>query len=129
MLEECLNYTNLVKGIRVQRSDLVGLIMRRNELANNILKASTAQLLPPMLQVRSFLNMVLYISIESLKVNILIFCYRIQMCAKDAAILMFAPFIIRYVDVGSECSYRDYRVNCCFTPMLFTCNCMLWVFL
>ncbi|KAL0547963.1 hypothetical protein IC582_012402 [Cucumis melo] len=38
------------QGIRVQRSDLVGLIMRRNELANNILKASTAQLLPPMLQ-------------------------------------------------------------------------------
>ncbi|KAG7018906.1 DNA replication ATP-dependent helicase/nuclease DNA2, partial [Cucurbita argyrosperma subsp. argyrosperma] len=39
------------QGIRVQRSDLVGLIMRRNELANNILKASTAQLLPPMLQI------------------------------------------------------------------------------
>lgn len=53
VLEECLNYMNLVKGIRVQRSDLVGLIMRRNELANNILKASTAQSLPPMLQVGS----------------------------------------------------------------------------
>lgn len=64
-MEGHLNFMNLVKGIRVQRSDLVGLIMRRNELANNILKASTAQLLPPMLQVCSFLNMVLQISIES----------------------------------------------------------------
>ncbi|KAL5799099.1 hypothetical protein ACOSQ2_003919 [Xanthoceras sorbifolium] len=38
------------QGITVRRSDLVGLIMRRNELANDILKASTLQQLPPMLQ-------------------------------------------------------------------------------
>ncbi|OWM91537.1 hypothetical protein CDL15_Pgr024861 [Punica granatum] len=38
------------QGIAVRRSDLVGLIMRRNELANDILKALTAQQLPPMLQ-------------------------------------------------------------------------------
>uniref|UniRef100_A0A2N9F1V3 DNA replication ATP-dependent helicase/nuclease n=1 Tax=Fagus sylvatica TaxID=28930 RepID=A0A2N9F1V3_FAGSY len=36
------------QGIKVRRSDLVGLIMRRNELANDILKASTTQQLPPM---------------------------------------------------------------------------------
>ncbi|XP_030966740.1 DNA replication ATP-dependent helicase/nuclease JHS1 isoform X1 [Quercus lobata] len=39
-----------VKGIVVRRSDLVGLIMRRNELANDILKASTIQQLPAMIQ-------------------------------------------------------------------------------
>nr|DAD29246.1 TPA_asm: hypothetical protein HUJ06_030714 [Nelumbo nucifera] len=38
------------QGIAVQRSDLLGLIMRRNELANDILKASIIQQLPPMLQ-------------------------------------------------------------------------------
>lgn len=38
------------QGITVQRSDVVGLIMRRNELANDILKASRTQQLPPMLQ-------------------------------------------------------------------------------
>lgn len=43
----------LVKGISVQRSDLVGLIIRRNELANDILVASTTQQLPPMLRVCS----------------------------------------------------------------------------
>ncbi|XP_048140826.1 DNA replication ATP-dependent helicase/nuclease JHS1 isoform X5 [Rhodamnia argentea] len=37
-------------GITVRRSDLVGLIMRRNELATYILKALTTQQLPPMLQ-------------------------------------------------------------------------------
>ncbi|XP_019095046.1 PREDICTED: DNA replication ATP-dependent helicase/nuclease DNA2-like isoform X2 [Camelina sativa] len=37
-------------GISVQRSDLVGLIIRRNELANDILVASTTQQLPPMLR-------------------------------------------------------------------------------
>ncbi|KAF6135365.1 hypothetical protein GIB67_027239, partial [Kingdonia uniflora] len=37
-------------GIRVQRSDLIGLIMRRNELANDILKASITQKLPQMIQ-------------------------------------------------------------------------------
>ncbi|CAH2038530.1 unnamed protein product [Thlaspi arvense] len=38
------------QGISVQRSDLVGLIIRRNELANDILVASTTQKLPPMLR-------------------------------------------------------------------------------
>ncbi|KAJ1388065.1 P-loop containing nucleoside triphosphate hydrolase, partial [Sesbania bispinosa] len=38
------------QGIVVQRSDLVGLIMRRNELASDILKALTLQQLPPMIQ-------------------------------------------------------------------------------
>ncbi|MED6121097.1 hypothetical protein PIB30_027033 [Stylosanthes scabra] len=38
------------QGIVAQRSDLVGLIMRRNELASDILKALTLQQLPPMLQ-------------------------------------------------------------------------------
>ncbi|VVA90552.1 unnamed protein product [Arabis nemorensis] len=38
------------QGISVQRSDLVGLIIRRNELANDILVASTTQQLPPMLR-------------------------------------------------------------------------------
>ncbi|XWS74707.1 hypothetical protein CRYUN_Cryun01aG0020800 [Craigia yunnanensis] len=41
------------QGIVVRRSDLVGLIMRRNELANDILKALTTQQLPPMLQIPS----------------------------------------------------------------------------
>ncbi|KAJ8756155.1 hypothetical protein K2173_024702 [Erythroxylum novogranatense] len=38
------------RGVSVQRSDLVGLIMRRNELAVDILKASNMQHLPPMLR-------------------------------------------------------------------------------
>ncbi|WOL06102.1 DNA replication ATP-dependent helicase/nuclease DNA2 [Canna indica] len=38
------------QGVKVERSDLVGLIMRRNELAMDILKASRTQYLPPMLQ-------------------------------------------------------------------------------
>ncbi|KAK7350768.1 hypothetical protein VNO77_09705 [Canavalia gladiata] len=38
------------QGIMVQRSDLIGLIMRRNELASDLLKALTLQQLPPMLQ-------------------------------------------------------------------------------
>ncbi|KAK8715914.1 hypothetical protein V6N13_043239, partial [Hibiscus sabdariffa] len=41
------------QGIVVRRSDLVGLIMRRNELANDLLKALTTQKLPPMLQIPS----------------------------------------------------------------------------
>ncbi|XVE90822.1 hypothetical protein DITRI_Ditri20bG0106900 [Diplodiscus trichospermus] len=41
------------QGLVVRRSDLVGLIMRRNELANGILKALTTQQLPPMLQIPS----------------------------------------------------------------------------
>ncbi|XP_020538539.1 DNA replication ATP-dependent helicase/nuclease JHS1 isoform X2 [Jatropha curcas] len=38
------------KGIVVRRSDVVGLIMRRNELAHDILKASKMQQLPQMLR-------------------------------------------------------------------------------
>lgn len=38
------------KVVKVQRSDLVGLIMRRNELATDVLKASRTQHLPSMLQ-------------------------------------------------------------------------------
>lgn len=53
-------YWKFVKGIAVRRSDLVGLIMRRNELANDILKASTMQQLPPMTQVRLLLNVLVY---------------------------------------------------------------------
>ncbi|KAL5560584.1 hypothetical protein UlMin_036795 [Ulmus minor] len=41
------------QGITVRRSDLIGLIMRRNELATDLLKASTMQVLPPMLQSQS----------------------------------------------------------------------------
>ncbi|CAN4126033.1 unnamed protein product [Withania somnifera] len=43
-------HTNQTQGITVCRSDLVGLIMRRNELANDLLKATMTQQLPPMLQ-------------------------------------------------------------------------------
>ncbi|KAG5627158.1 hypothetical protein H5410_012376 [Solanum commersonii] len=43
-------HTDQTQGITVCRSDLVGLIMRRNELANDLLKASITQQLPPMLQ-------------------------------------------------------------------------------
>ncbi|XP_058104199.1 DNA replication ATP-dependent helicase/nuclease JHS1 isoform X2 [Magnolia sinica] len=43
-------HTDQTRGIPVRRSDVVGLIMRRNELATDILKASTTQLLPPMLR-------------------------------------------------------------------------------
>ncbi|XP_076913628.1 uncharacterized protein LOC143572322 [Bidens hawaiensis] len=47
-----LNYlhTDHTQGISVRRSELVGLIMRRNELASDHLKASKTQQLPPMLQ-------------------------------------------------------------------------------
>ncbi|KAM7277423.1 hypothetical protein ACFE04_019289 [Oxalis oulophora] len=38
------------QGILVQRSHLVGIIMRRNDLASDILKASTTQQLPQMLE-------------------------------------------------------------------------------
>ncbi|GFZ00758.1 DNA replication helicase [Actinidia rufa] len=43
-------HTDQTQGIVVRRSDLVGLITRRNELASDIRKASTSQQLPPMLQ-------------------------------------------------------------------------------
>ncbi|XP_065006281.1 DNA replication ATP-dependent helicase/nuclease JHS1-like isoform X1 [Musa acuminata AAA Group] len=42
--------TDQTQGVKVQRSDLIGLIMRRNELATEILKALRTQYLPPMLQ-------------------------------------------------------------------------------
>lgn len=43
-------HTDETRGIKVQRSDVVGLIMRRNELASDILKASAIQVLPPMIK-------------------------------------------------------------------------------
>ncbi|KAI3818648.1 hypothetical protein L1987_12463 [Smallanthus sonchifolius] len=43
-------HTDQTQGIAVRRSDLVGLIMRRNELASDVLKALMTQQLPPMLQ-------------------------------------------------------------------------------
>ncbi|GJN01915.1 hypothetical protein PR202_ga19219 [Eleusine coracana subsp. coracana] len=43
-------HTDQTLGIKAKRSDLIGLIMRRNELATDILKASTSQSFPPMLQ-------------------------------------------------------------------------------
>ncbi|XP_073037531.1 DNA replication ATP-dependent helicase/nuclease JHS1 isoform X4 [Primulina eburnea] len=43
-------HTDQTQGIFVRRSDLTGLIMRRNELANDIRKASSTQQLPPMSQ-------------------------------------------------------------------------------
>ncbi|XP_019235818.1 PREDICTED: LOW QUALITY PROTEIN: DNA replication ATP-dependent helicase/nuclease DNA2-like, partial [Nicotiana attenuata] len=43
-------HTDQTQGITVRRSDLVGLIMRRNELANDLLKTTITQQLPPMLQ-------------------------------------------------------------------------------
>ncbi|CAN0842535.1 DNA replication ATP-dependent helicase/nuclease JHS1, partial [Linum grandiflorum] len=42
--------SDLTQGIKVRRSDVTGIIMRRNELANDIRKASTSQVLPPMLK-------------------------------------------------------------------------------
>ncbi|CAJ2669775.1 unnamed protein product [Trifolium pratense] len=42
--------TDQTQGITVQRSDIVGLIIRRNELASDILKALVLQQLPPVLQ-------------------------------------------------------------------------------
>nr|XP_028961324.1 DNA replication ATP-dependent helicase/nuclease DNA2 [Malus domestica] len=49
----CYLQSDQTQGIVARRSDLVGLIMRRNELANDILKASQTQVLPPMLQCQS----------------------------------------------------------------------------
>ncbi|KAL3613640.1 hypothetical protein CASFOL_041714 [Castilleja foliolosa] len=43
-------HTDQTQGISVRRSDLIGLIMRRNELANDLFKALTTQQLPPMIQ-------------------------------------------------------------------------------
>uniref|UniRef100_A0A453CXH4 DNA replication ATP-dependent helicase/nuclease n=1 Tax=Aegilops tauschii subsp. strangulata TaxID=200361 RepID=A0A453CXH4_AEGTS len=44
-------HTDQTLGIKVKRSDLIGLMMRRNELASEILKASFSQSFPAMLQV------------------------------------------------------------------------------
>nr|XP_028949392.1 DNA replication ATP-dependent helicase/nuclease dna2-like [Malus domestica] len=46
----CYLQSDQTQGIMARRSDLVGLIMQRNELANDILKGSRTQLLPPMLR-------------------------------------------------------------------------------
>ena len=46
-----IHFPYFLKGINVKRADLIGLIMRRNELATEILKASISQSFPPMLQV------------------------------------------------------------------------------
>ncbi|KAL5973677.1 hypothetical protein ACLOJK_030333 [Asimina triloba] len=43
-------HTDQTRGIEVRRSDAVALIMCRNELATNILKASRTQILPPIVQ-------------------------------------------------------------------------------
>ncbi|GMH21627.1 hypothetical protein Nepgr_023469 [Nepenthes gracilis] len=43
-------HTDQTQGIVVRRSDVIGLIMRRNELARDIVKASIVQQLPPMLR-------------------------------------------------------------------------------
>uniref|UniRef100_A0A0D9W8R2 DNA replication ATP-dependent helicase/nuclease n=1 Tax=Leersia perrieri TaxID=77586 RepID=A0A0D9W8R2_9ORYZ len=43
-------HTENTLGIKVKRSDLIGLIIRRNELATEILKASISQSFPPMIQ-------------------------------------------------------------------------------
>ncbi|ONM14575.1 DNA replication ATP-dependent helicase/nuclease JHS1 isoform X2 [Zea mays] len=49
-------HTDQTLGIKVKRTDLIGLIMRRNELATEILKASMSQSFPPMLQSPSTCN-------------------------------------------------------------------------
>ncbi|XP_061997380.1 DNA replication ATP-dependent helicase/nuclease JHS1 [Rosa rugosa] len=46
----CYLQSDQTQGIAVRRSDLVGLIMQRNQLANDIVKASRLQVLPPMLR-------------------------------------------------------------------------------
>ncbi|XP_065859442.1 DNA replication ATP-dependent helicase/nuclease JHS1 [Euphorbia lathyris] len=43
-------WSDQTQGIMARRSDLVGLIMRRNEVANHIINASKMQKLPPMLR-------------------------------------------------------------------------------
>ncbi|KAG8082955.1 hypothetical protein GUJ93_ZPchr0014g47069 [Zizania palustris] len=49
-------HTDQTLGIKVKRSDLIGLIMRRNELATEILKASISQSFPTMIQSPSTCN-------------------------------------------------------------------------
>lgn len=90
-------YVKFAKGTTVQRSDLIGLIMRRNELAHSIIKASSVQQLPPMLQVFLWNKPCQFISLSS----IFAIPYsefqpcRIQICAKVVAISVLVPFIIR----------------------------------
>ncbi|GLJ43384.1 hypothetical protein SUGI_0901420 [Cryptomeria japonica] len=43
-------HTNQTQGVAVQHADLIGLMMRRNDHASNLLAASSTQLLPPMLK-------------------------------------------------------------------------------
>ncbi|KAH9297337.1 hypothetical protein KI387_029019, partial [Taxus chinensis] len=43
-------HTNETQGVAVQHADVIGLMMRRNEHATNLLAASSTQLLPPMLK-------------------------------------------------------------------------------
>lgn len=72
-----------VQGVVVRRSDLVGLIMRRNELADSILKASTTQRLPPMLKVYSKWSLlyeyILYV-IVCLNISLLLYMQNPNMC-------------------------------------------------
>ncbi|KAL6552556.1 DNA replication ATP-dependent helicase/nuclease jhs1 [Orobanche hederae] len=42
-------HTDQTQGISLRRSDLIGLIMRLNELANDLLKALTTKELPQMI--------------------------------------------------------------------------------
>ncbi|PRQ49531.1 putative DNA helicase [Rosa chinensis] len=46
----CYLQSDQTQGIAVRRSDIVGLIVQRNQLANDIVKASRLQVLPPMLR-------------------------------------------------------------------------------
>ncbi|KAL6130481.1 hypothetical protein ACLB2K_068860 [Fragaria x ananassa] len=50
----CYLQSDQTQGVAVRRPDLVGLIMQRNQLANDIVKASRMQVLPPMLRNPSF---------------------------------------------------------------------------
>lgn len=73
--------------------------MRRNDLANDLLKASTAQQLPPMLQV--FAHLVI-VSISGLSINIRIqlltgsILCRVQTCAEVVANSMSVLFTTRF---------------------------------
>jgi DNA replication ATP-dependent helicase Dna2 len=44
-------HTNQTQGVGVRHADLAGIMIRRNDLATNLLSASSTQLLPPMLKV------------------------------------------------------------------------------
>ncbi|CAM6033109.1 unnamed protein product [Sphagnum compactum] len=43
-------HTNQTQGVGVRHADLAGIMIRRNDLATNLLSASSTQLLPPMLK-------------------------------------------------------------------------------